>query len=101
MVLDPPSFARKKADVERAYAAYKEINLRAMRLVNPGGHLLTASCSHHMNEALFYEMLKDAAHDARRAFRIVAKRGQANDHPVLLNVPETAYLKFAALRAVG
>jgi len=101
VVLDPPSFARKKADVERAYAAYKEINLRAMRLVNPGGHLLTASCSHHMNEALFYEMLKDAAQDARRAFRIVAKRGQANDHPVLLNVPETAYLKFAALRAVG
>ena len=101
VILDPPSFARKKGDLERAYAAYKEVNLRAMRLVTPGGYLLTASCSYHMKEELFYEMLKDAAGDARRAFRIVAKRGQASDHPVLLNVPETAYLKFAALEAVG
>jgi len=101
VVLDPPSFARKKTDLERAYAAYKEINLRAMRLVTPGGYLLTASCSYHMKEELFYEMLKEAAGDARRAFRVVAKRGQAGDHPALLNVPETAYLKFAALLAVG
>jgi len=101
IVLDPPSFARKKADLERAYAAYKEINLRAMRLLRPGGYLLTASCSFHMKEGLFYDMLRDAAGDARRAFRVVAKRGQASDHPTLLNVPETAYLKLAVLFAVG
>ncbi len=101
IVLDPPSFARKKSDLERAYAAYKEINLRAMRMLAPGGLLLTASCSYQMREEHFYAMLRDAAGDARRALRVVAKRGQARDHPVLLNVPETAYLKFAVLEAVG
>jgi len=100
VVLDPPSFARKRSDFERAYRAYKEVNLRAMRLVRPGGFLLTASCSHHLDEASFYAMLKEAAADVGIAFRVVAKRGQASDHPVLLNVPETGYLKFAALERV-
>lgn len=100
VVLDPPSFARKRADLERAYAAYKEVNLRAMRLIRPGGHLLTASCSHHLGEEAFLAMLKDAAGDARRTFRLVARRGQAADHPVLVNVPETGYLKFAVLEAL-
>ncbi len=101
VVLDPPSFARKKGDLERAYAAYKEINLRAMRILRPGGHLLTASCSHHLNEEAFLAMLKEAAGDARRVFRVVARAGQAADHPVLVNVPETGYLKFAVLKRVG
>ncbi len=101
VVLDPPSFARKKADLERAYAAYKEINLRAMRMLRPGGHLLTASCSHHLNEEAFLTMLQEAASDARRVFRVVARRSQAADHPVLINVPETGYLKFAVLEAVS
>jgi 23S rRNA (cytosine1962-C5)-methyltransferase len=101
IVLDPPSFVRKKADLERGIRAYKEVNLRAMKLLAPGGLLITASCSHHLDEPHFYAMLKEAAGDARRALRLVAKRQQASDHPVLLNVPETAYLKLAVLEAVG
>ncbi|GAA6732896.1 class I SAM-dependent rRNA methyltransferase [Thermus oshimai] len=98
IVLDPPAFAKGKKDLERAYRAYKEVNLRAMRLLGEGGILATASCSHHLTEPLFYEMLKEAAQDARRAFRILEKRGQGWDHPVLLNHPETHYLKFALLQ---
>ena len=101
VVLDPPSFARKKDDLKRAYAAYKEVNLRAMRLLTPEGVLVSASCSYHLDEATFIEMLRDAARDNRRAFRLLAKRGQAQDHPVVLNVPETAYLKLAALLGLG
>ena len=101
IVLDPPSFVRKKADLERGIRAYKEVNLRAMKLLAPGGLLITASCSHHLDEPRFYAMLKDAAADAGRALRLVAKRQQASDHPVLVNVPETGYLKLAVLEAVG
>ena len=100
VVLDPPSFARKRSDLERAFAAYKEINLRAMRLVRPGGYLLTASCSHHLGDEAFLAMLREAAGDAQRPFRLVERRGQAKDHPVLVNVPETGYLKFAVLQAL-
>ncbi len=99
VVLDPPSFARKRADLERARAAYKEINLRAMQILAPGGMLLTSSCSHHLSEEAFYAVLREAAGDAGRPFRLLARRGQADDHPVLINVPETAYLKFAVLQA--
>ncbi len=101
VVLDPPSFARRRADLERAYRAYKEINLRAMALLPPGGLLLTASCSYHLEEPLFLAMLREAAGDAGGSFRLLARRGQAWDHPVLVNVPETGYLKFAALEALG
>ncbi|AWR85950.1 class I SAM-dependent rRNA methyltransferase [Meiothermus taiwanensis] len=100
IVLDPPAFAKSKRDIERAYAAYKEINLRAMKLLPSGGILATASCSHHLSEALFYQMLAEAAADAHRAVRVVEKRGQGWDHPVLLNVPETQYLKFAILEVL-
>jgi 23S rRNA (cytosine1962-C5)-methyltransferase len=100
IVLDPPAFAKGKRDVERAYAAYKEINLRAMKLLPSGGILATASCSHHLSEPLFYQMLAEAAADAHRTVRVVEKRGQGWDHPVLLNVPETQYLKFAVLEIV-
>lgn len=99
IVLDPPAFAKGKRDLERAYAAYKEINLRALKLLPGGGILATASCSHHLSEPLFYQMLAEAAADAHRTVRIVEKRGQSWDHPVLLNVPETEYLKFAILEA--
>lgn len=100
IVLDPPAFAKGRRDLERAYAAYKEINLRAMKLLPSGGLLATASCSHHLSEPLFYQMLAEAAGDAHRTVRVVEKRGQGWDHPVLLNVPETQYLKFALLEIV-
>lgn len=97
IVLDPPAFAKSKRDLERAYAAYKEVNLRAIKLLREGGILATASCSHHLTEPLFYEMLAEAAADAHRSLRVLERRGQGWDHPVLLGVPETHYLKFALL----
>lgn len=97
IVLDPPAFAKGKRDLERAYAAYKEINLRAMKLLPSGGILATASCSHHLGEGLFYQMLSEAAADAHKSVRVIEKRSQGWDHPVLLGVPETHYLKFALL----
>jgi 23S rRNA (cytosine1962-C5)-methyltransferase len=98
IVLDPPAFARNKAAVERAAAGYKEINLRAMRLLAPGGHLVTCSCSYNVGETLFLEILREAAIDARRTMTLVEKRMQARDHPVLITVPETHYLKCMVLR---
>ena len=98
VVLDPPAFARNKTAVERAAAGYKEINLRAMRLLAPGGHLITCSCSYNVGEALFLEILRDAAVDSHCSMTLVEKRMQARDHPVLLNVPETHYLKCIVLR---
>jgi 23S rRNA (cytosine1962-C5)-methyltransferase len=98
IVLDPPAFARNKAAVERAAAGYKEINLRAMRLLAPGGHLVTCSCSYNVGETLFLEILREAAIDSRRTMTLVEKRMQARDHPVLITVPETHYLKCMVLR---
>ena len=98
VVLDPPAFARNKAAVERAAAGYKEINLRAMRLLAPGGHLVTCSCSYNVGEGLFLEVLRDAAIDSRRTMTLVEKRMQSRDHPILLAVPETYYLKCMVLR---
>ena len=98
VVLDPPAFARNKAAVERAAAGYKEINLRAMRLLAPGGHLVTCSCSYNVGEALFLDVLRDAAIDSRRSMTLVEKRMQSRDHPILLTVPETHYLKCMVLR---
>lgn len=100
IVLDPPAFAKGKKDLERAYRAYKEVNLRAIKLLKEGGLLATASCSHHLSEPLFYQMLAEAAADAHRALRVLEKRGQGWDHPVLLNHPETHYLKFALLEVL-
>lgn len=93
IVLDPPAFAKTKRDLEAALRGYKELNLRALKMLRPGGILVTCSCSYHVNEASFLEMLAGAALDARRTLRLVEVRGQSKDHPVLLNVPETAYLK--------
>ncbi len=101
IILDPPAFATKKADREKALGAYKEINLRALKLLNRGGLLATASCSHHVTGADFYSMLADAAADAHRLLRVRARRGQAWDHPLLLTVPETDYLKFALLEVLA
>jgi len=98
IVLDPPAFARNKGAVERALAGYKEINLRALRLLEPGGHLITCSCSYNVTEPLFQAALEAAAADAPATVAVVEKRMQARDHPVLLNVPETYYLKCFILR---
>jgi 23S rRNA (cytosine1962-C5)-methyltransferase len=93
IVLDPPAFARSKRNLETAMRGYKELNLRALKMLRPGGVLITCSCSYHVSEAEFAQMLTEAACDLRRPLRVVERRGQSPDHPVLLGVPETAYLK--------
>ena len=93
VVLDPPAFAKNKESVEGSVRGYKEINHRAMRIIKDGGILITCTCSHHVSEALFSEMLADAAQDAGCWARVIERRIQAADHPVLLTVPETLYLK--------
>ncbi|MDO8793050.1 MAG: class I SAM-dependent rRNA methyltransferase [Vicinamibacterales bacterium] len=100
IVLDPPAFARNKAAVESALAGYKEINLRALGLLTPGGTLVTCSCSYNVTEPMFEAMLQEAAADAGVSVTIVEKRMQGRDHPVLLGVPETYYLKCFILRRV-
>lgn len=93
IVLDPPAFAKSKRDLEAAMRGYKELNLRALKMLRSGGILVTCSCSYHVSQSDFLEMLASAALDAHRTLRLIEVRGQAEDHPVLLNVPETAYLK--------
>jgi 23S rRNA (cytosine1962-C5)-methyltransferase len=100
IVLDPPAFAKSRVTVKSAARGYKEINLRALKLLNPGGVLVTCSCSYHMSEELFLNLIADAAVDARRRVQIIERRGQSRDHPVLLGVPETHYLKCVILRVV-
>jgi 23S rRNA (cytosine1962-C5)-methyltransferase len=101
IVLDPPAFAKNRAAVERAAAGYKEINLRALKLLTPGGTLVTCSCSYNVDETLFTEIVAAAAADARATVSVLEKRLQSRDHPVLLNVPETAYLKCLILRKLA
>ncbi len=93
IVVDPPAFARSKRDLDAALRGYKELNLRALKMLRPGGILVTCSCSYHVGQSDFLEMLAGAALDAHRILRLIEVRGQSKDHPVLLNVPETAYLK--------
>jgi 23S rRNA (cytosine1962-C5)-methyltransferase len=100
IVLDPPAFARQKAKLEAAWRGYKELNLRALKMLNPDGFLITCSCSHHVSEADFLEIIAAAALDARRTVTVVERRTQSRDHPILLTVPETHYLKCLILRVV-
>jgi len=100
IVLDPPAFARQKSKLEAAWRGYKELNLRALKILNPGGFLLTCSCSHHVSEADLLEIVAEAALDAHRTVTVVERRAQARDHPILLTVPETHYLKCLILRVV-
>jgi 23S rRNA (cytosine1962-C5)-methyltransferase len=93
IVLDPPAFARSKRNLETAVRGYKELNLRALKMLRPGGTLVTCSCSFHLSEADFVEVVASAALDAHRSVRIIEKRTQAGDHPILLGVPESYYLK--------
>ena len=99
VVVDPPAFAKRRDAVQKALRGYKEINLRAMRLLKPGGYLCSFSCSFHVSTALFREMLEEAAADAGRPMRWIEARGQAPDHPEILQIPESIYLKGAILQA--
>jgi 23S rRNA (cytosine1962-C5)-methyltransferase len=93
VVIDPPAFAKSRRQIEGAMRGYKDLNLRAMRLLPPGGILVTCSCSHHVSEAMLLEVVAEASLDAGRVLRVLERRTQAEDHPILLTVPETLYLK--------
>ena len=101
IVLDPPAFAKNKASIGKALSGYKEINLRALKLLSPGGYLVTCSCSYNVGEAAFADVIAAAAVDARAEVAVVEKRMQGRDHPVLLTVPETFYLKCFILRKLA
>ena len=100
IVLDPPAFAKNRASLKAALRGYKEINLRALKLLNPGGVLITCTCSYHVSEEMFLEILAQASIDARRRVQIMEKRMQATDHPVLVGMPETYYLKCVIARVI-
>jgi 23S rRNA (cytosine1962-C5)-methyltransferase len=100
VVLDPPAFAKSRGSLEGAARGYKDINLRALRLLGPGGVLVTCSCSHHMSEAMLLEIVAAASLDAGRRLRVLERRTQSADHPILLTVPETHYLKCLILQVV-
>lgn len=101
IVLDPPAFAKNRASLKSALRGYKEINLRALKLLNSGGVLISCSCSYHVTESLFLEIVAAAAIDARRRVQIIEKRMQASDHPVLVGMPETHYLKCVIARMIA
>jgi 23S rRNA (cytosine1962-C5)-methyltransferase len=100
VVLDPPAFAKSRRNVESATTGYKEINLRALRLLEAGGILVTCSCSHHLSESALLELVAQASLDANRTLRVLERRTQSQDHPILLTVPETLYLKCLILEVV-
>lgn len=97
VILDPPAFTKSRSNIEGAARGYKEINLRGLKLVRPGGYLVTCSCSYHMDEELFLAIVLDAARDARRTIRQIERRTQGKDHPILPAAPETHYLKYLVL----
>jgi 23S rRNA (cytosine1962-C5)-methyltransferase len=97
VVLDPPAFAKSRRNLDTALRGYKELNLRALKMLRPGGILVSCSCSHHLSQAEFLSVIAEAGRDVHRNLRILENRGQAKDHPILLNVPETAYLKSVIL----
>ena len=100
VILDPPAFAKSRRSLEGAVRGYKEINLRALRLLGPGGILVTCSCSHHLSEAALLELVAEASLDAGRQLRVLERRTQSQDHPILLTVPETHYLKCLILEVL-
>ncbi|HXX20966.1 MAG TPA: class I SAM-dependent rRNA methyltransferase [Candidatus Acidoferrum sp.] len=100
VILDPPAFAKNRDSLPAARRGYKEINLRALKLLRPGGFLVTCSCSYHISEALFLQILAEAANDAGKKLAVVERRTQAQDHPILLTMPETHYLKCIIVRTL-
>jgi 23S rRNA (cytosine1962-C5)-methyltransferase len=100
IILDPPAFTKSAKNIEKAYGGYKEINLRAMRLLNEGGILITCSCSHFFDSNTFYDMIMHAATDSKKRVQVLEKRGAGSDHPVLLGYPKSEYLKCAVCRVL-
>jgi 23S rRNA (cytosine1962-C5)-methyltransferase len=100
VILDPPAFAKNRDSLEAATRGYKEINLRALKILAPGGYLVTCSCSYHLSEALFLQLIAEAANDAKKSVVVVERRTQAQDHPILLTMPESHYLKALTLKAL-
>lgn len=100
IILDPPAFTKSRATIKSGARGYKEINLRALKLLNAGGVLVTCSCSYHISEEMFRGIIAEAALDAHRRVQIIEQRGQSSDHPVLLGVPETHYLKCVIARVI-
>ncbi len=98
VVLDPPAFAKKRDDIKKAYKGYKDINLQALKIINPDGYLISCSCSHYMTPQLFLDMLMDASHDAKRITQMIDFRIQSKDHPALLGSDESLYLKCITLK---
>jgi 23S rRNA (cytosine1962-C5)-methyltransferase len=101
VILDPPAFAKSRDSLDAAERGYKEINLRALKILQPGGYLVTCSCSYHLSEALFLQLIAEAANDAKKNVVVVERRTQAQDHPILLTMPETHYLKSLILRVLS
>ena len=100
VILDPPAFAKNRDSLAAATRGYKEINLRALKILAPGGYLVTCSCSYHLSEALFLRLIAEAANDAKKNVVVVERRTQAEDHPILLTMPETHYLKALILKVI-
>lgn len=100
VILDPPAFAKNRESVSAAARGYKEINLRAIRILRPGGVLITCSCSYHISEPLFLQIVAEAATDSHRCVQVIERRTQSRDHPILLTMPETQYLKCLILRVL-
>ncbi|BCR35861.1 class I SAM-dependent rRNA methyltransferase [Mariniplasma anaerobium] len=98
VILDPPAFAKKRNDIKKAYKGYKDINLQALKIIEPEGYLVSCSCSHYMDQTLFIEMLADASHDAKRITQMIDFRIQSKDHPALLGSDESLYLKCVTLK---
>jgi 23S rRNA (cytosine1962-C5)-methyltransferase len=99
-VLDPPAFAKSRGNLDAALRGYKEINRRALQLLGSGGVLVTCSCSHHVSEAMLLEIVAEASLDTQRRLRVLERRTQSQDHPILLTVPETLYLKCLILEVL-
>jgi 23S rRNA (cytosine1962-C5)-methyltransferase len=100
VILDPPAFAKNRDSLEAATRGYKEINLRALKILAPGGYLVTCSCSYHLSERLFLQLIAEAANDAKKNVVVVERRTQAQDHPILLTMPETHYLKTLIIKVL-
>jgi 23S rRNA (cytosine1962-C5)-methyltransferase len=100
IILDPPAFAKNRDSIPAAQRGYKEINLRALKLLEPGGYLVTCSCSYHITEPLFLQILAEAANDAKRNIVVAERRNQAQDHPIMLTMPETHYLKCMIIKTI-
>jgi len=100
IILDPPAFAKNRDSIPAAHRGYKEINLRALKLIGPGGYLITCSCSYHITEPLFLQIVAEAATDARKSIVVCERRTQSQDHPILLTMPETHYLKCLIIRCL-